>query len=310
MVCSVLTIFRLPMARRCLRSGVLTAPQTLWIWSDPAAAKSLQSCPTLCDPMDCSLPDFSIHGVLQARTLEWVSISFSNAWKWKVKSLSHIQLLATPWTAAYQVPPSMGFSGQQYWSGVPLPSPWSDPKRWFSGGCYRMRPQGGSTASCPRRFPLATGVLENSPVPGLEIRVRNARAPVSLLLPLLPAPARQIPSSAETVMLRVLFYFDGGTFQSSFRLQCPKSFKHSRLARAVGGPAWIWGLGSYPQGTRHSTSKEGSFAGTSSTAPSVQPPSSPSLGPHAAQAPGMWPQPRSLRPGGNATGTSFLLFSL
>ena len=150
-----------------------------------------------------------------------------------------------------------------------------------------MRPQGGSTASCPRRFPVATGVLENSPVPGLEIRVRNARAPVSLLLPLLLVPARQIPSSAETVMLRVLFYFDGGTFQSSFRLQCPKSFKHSRLARAVGGPAWIWGLGSYPQGTRHSTSKEGSFAGTSSTAPSVQPLSSPSLGPHAAQAPGM-----------------------
>ena len=231
--------------------------------------------------------------------------------KVKVKSLSRVWLLATPWTAAYQAPPSMGFSGQQYWSGVPSPSPWSDPKRWFSGGCYRMRPQGGSTASCPRRFPLATGVLENSRVPGLEIRVRNARAPVSLLLPLLPAPARQVPSSAETVMLRVLFYFDGGTFQSSFRLLCPKSFKYSRLAQAVGGPAWIWGLGSYPQGTRHSTSKEGSFAGTSSTAPSVQPPSSPSLGPHAAQAPGMWPQPRSSRPRGECHGHFFsVVFSL
>ena len=76
-------------------------------------------------PLDCSLPDFSVHGILQARTLEWVAISFSNAWKWKVKvkSLSRVWLLATPWTAAYQAPPSMGFSRQQYWSGVPLPSP-------------------------------------------------------------------------------------------------------------------------------------------------------------------------------------------
>ena len=89
-----------------------------------AAAKSLQSCRTLCDPMDCSLPGFSVPGILQARTLEWVAISFSNAWKWKVKvkSLSRVWLLATPWTAAHQAPPSMGFSGQQYWSGVPLPS--------------------------------------------------------------------------------------------------------------------------------------------------------------------------------------------
>ena len=77
------------------------------------------------DPMDCSLPGFSVHGILQARTLEWVAISFSSAWKWKVKVklLSHVRLLATPWTAAYQAPPSMGFSGQQYWSGVTLPSP-------------------------------------------------------------------------------------------------------------------------------------------------------------------------------------------
>ena len=90
-----------------------------------AAAKSLQSCPTLWDPMDCSLPGFSVHGILQVRTLEWVNTSFSNAWKWKVKvkSLSCVRLLATPWTAAYQAPPSMGFSRQQYWSGVPLPSP-------------------------------------------------------------------------------------------------------------------------------------------------------------------------------------------
>ena len=90
-----------------------------------AAAKSLQSCPTLWDPMDCSLPDSPVPGILQARTLEWVAISFSNAWKWKVKvkSLSPVRLLATPWTAANQAPPSLGFSGQQYWSGVSLPSP-------------------------------------------------------------------------------------------------------------------------------------------------------------------------------------------
>ena len=90
-----------------------------------AAAKSLQSCPTLCDPVDGSPPGSPVPGILQARTLEWVAISFSNAWKWKVKlkSLSRAQLLATPWAAAYQAPPSMGFSRQEYWSGVPLPSP-------------------------------------------------------------------------------------------------------------------------------------------------------------------------------------------
>ena len=89
-----------------------------------AAAKSLQSCPTLCDSIDSSPPGSPIPGILQARTLEWVAISFSNAWKWKVKvkSLSCVRLLATPWTAAYQAPPSMGFSRQEYWSGVPLPS--------------------------------------------------------------------------------------------------------------------------------------------------------------------------------------------
>ena len=88
-------------------------------------AKSLQSCPTLCDSIDGSPPGSPIPGILQARTLEWVAISSSNAWKWKVKVklLSRVQLLATPWTAAYQAPPSMGFSRQEYWSGLPLPSP-------------------------------------------------------------------------------------------------------------------------------------------------------------------------------------------
>ena len=82
----------------------------------PAVAKSLQSCPTLCNPMDGSPPGSPVPGILQARTLEWVAISFSNAWKWKnkVKLLSRVQLLATPWTAAHQAPPSMGFSRQEY----------------------------------------------------------------------------------------------------------------------------------------------------------------------------------------------------
>ena len=87
-----------------------------------AAAKSLQLCPTLCDPIGGSPPGSTVPGVLQARTLEWVAISFSNAWKWKVKVklLSRVQRLATPWTAAYQAPLSMGFSRQEYWSGVPF----------------------------------------------------------------------------------------------------------------------------------------------------------------------------------------------
>ena len=95
----------------------------------PPAAKSLQSCPALCDPIDGSPPGSPVPGILQARTLEWVAISFSNAWKWKVKgnSLSLVQLFATPWSAAYQAPPSMGFSRQEYWSGAPSPSPPTPP---------------------------------------------------------------------------------------------------------------------------------------------------------------------------------------
>ena len=101
---------------------MLTSPSDL---SADAAAKSLQLCPTLCDLTDGSPPGSPIPGILQARTLEWVAISFSNAWKWKVKvkSLSQVQPLATPWTVAYQAPLSMGFSRQEYWSGVPLLSP-------------------------------------------------------------------------------------------------------------------------------------------------------------------------------------------
>ena len=114
---SNLNVTNLKVAQSCLT----LRPHGLYA----ATAKSLQSCPTLCDPIDGSPPGSPVPGILQARTLEWVAISFSSAWKWKVKvkSLSHVRLLATPWTAAYQAPPSMGFSRQEYWSGVPLPSP-------------------------------------------------------------------------------------------------------------------------------------------------------------------------------------------
>ena len=97
-------------------------PQTIL---SKCKSKSLQLCPTLCDPIDDSPPGTPIPGILQARTLEWVATSFSNAWKWKVKVklLSRVRLLATPWTATHQAPLSMEFSRQEYRSWVPLPSP-------------------------------------------------------------------------------------------------------------------------------------------------------------------------------------------
>ena len=111
--------------------------------SAATAAKSLQSCPTLCDPIDGSPPGSPIPGILQARTLEWLAISFSNAWKWKlkVKSLSRVRLLAIPWTAAYQAPPSMGFSRREYWSGMPLPALLTMPNPltvWITINCRKF----------------------------------------------------------------------------------------------------------------------------------------------------------------------------
>ena len=105
---------------------IYTRLVTIWyLLPAAAAAKSRQSCPSRCNPIDGSPPGSSVPGILQARTLEWVAISFSNAgkWKMKVKSLSCVWLLATSWTAAYQTLPSIGFSRQEYWSGVPFPSP-------------------------------------------------------------------------------------------------------------------------------------------------------------------------------------------
>ena len=118
-------------------SEILTAkPQELWSCPPtslgPTAAKLLQFCLTLCNPIDGSPPGSRVPGILQARTLERVAISFSSAWKWKVKVklLSRVRLFATPWTAAHQAPPSLRFSRQKYWSGVPSPSPSLGPVIW------------------------------------------------------------------------------------------------------------------------------------------------------------------------------------
>ena len=106
--CTVHTCFDLSQDFVFLSSAAATA----------AAAVSLQSCPTLCDPIDGSPPGSPVPGILQARTLEWVAISFCSAWKWKVKvkSLSRVWLFETPWTAVYQASPSMGFSRQALYS--------------------------------------------------------------------------------------------------------------------------------------------------------------------------------------------------
>ena len=127
---------------------------------DTSVAKSLQSCLTLCYPMDGSPPGSPVPGILQARTLEWVAISFSNAWKWKVKgkSVSCVWLLATPWTAVYQAPPSMGFSRQEYWSGLQLHSP-----SWDTAAAAAAK----SLQSCSTLCNPIDGSPPGSPIPGI-----------------------------------------------------------------------------------------------------------------------------------------------
>ena len=127
---------------KCKKKGMTLEKQQVMKSQTAAAAKSLQTCPTLCDPTDSSPPGSPVPGILQARILEWVAISFSNAWKWKVKgkSLSRVQLFTTPWAAAYQAPPSMGFSRQEYWSGMPLPSPWKAKRCMQKKVICRSRP--------------------------------------------------------------------------------------------------------------------------------------------------------------------------
>ena len=114
---SFLTLQQLP-CQECTLISTLKAKES--------ESEVPQSCPTLCDPIDGSPLGCANPGILQKRTLEWVAISFSKAWKWKVKvkSLSRVLPSGAPWTAAHQAPPSMGFSRQEYGSGVPLPSPW------------------------------------------------------------------------------------------------------------------------------------------------------------------------------------------
>ena len=128
-----------------------------------AAAKLLQSCLTLCNPIDGSPPGSPVPGILQARILEWVAISFSNAWKWKVKVklLSRVRLWATPRTATHQAPWSMGFSRQEYWSGVPLRSPMAWVAYPFSRGSSRPRNQTRSPALQADSLPTE---LSGSPV--------------------------------------------------------------------------------------------------------------------------------------------------
>ena len=127
------------LSKRRLSLGGYVRHSVIYLWRSisiminsaaATASKSLQSCLTLCDPIDGSPPGSPFPGILQARTLEWADILFSNIWKWKVKVklLSRVRLLATPWTAAYQAPPSMGFCRQECWSGVPL----SSPKRFYT----------------------------------------------------------------------------------------------------------------------------------------------------------------------------------
>ena len=169
--------------------------------------------------MDCSLPGFSVHGILHARTLEWVAISFSNAWKWKVKgkSLSRVWLLATPWTAAYQAPPSMGFSRQQYWSGVPLLSPISDLSSGQMLGKMEKIPSLGllltSPVSCrldrynfPRK-PLATARPLNAHGPAPLSCGRKEQTSGLGSKPLHCSPAHGEGQYTECIIFLVTFLF-------------------------------------------------------------------------------------------------------
>ena len=142
-----------------------------------AAAKSLQSCPTLCNPIDGRPSGSPVPGILQARTLEWIAISFSNAWKWKVKVklLSHVRLLVAPWTAAYQAPPSMGFSRQEYWSGVPLPS-----LEGIWGQLKTFETLGFPDSSVGKELPCSAGVP--SLIPGSEDLLEKGQATHSSIL--------------------------------------------------------------------------------------------------------------------------------
>ena len=137
-----------------------------------AAAKSLQSCPTLCDPTDGSPSGSPVPGILQAGTLEWVALSFSKAWKWKVKVrlLSRVWLWTTPWTTAYQAPPSMGFSRQEYWSGVPLnQSRRAGSLKFLSYKHLKFLYGTSLVAQWLENLPCSSGDIGSSPSPGTKV---------------------------------------------------------------------------------------------------------------------------------------------
>ena len=154
-----------------------------------SAAKSLQSCPTLCDPIDGSPRGSPIPGILQARTLEWVAISFSDAWKWKVKvkSPSLVRPLATPWTSAHQAPPSMGFSGQEYWSGVPLQDLTACSRYYIAYRFLPLRPLGELLRLFPHvtSLPKLSDALESKPSP--HVASEAPQDPAITLLTALPS---------------------------------------------------------------------------------------------------------------------------
>ena len=168
-----------------------------------AAAKSLQSCSTLCNPTDGSPPGSPVPGILQARTLERVAISFSNAWKWKmkVKSFSRVRPSATPWTAAFQAPPSTGFSRQEYWSGVPLPSP--------QGRQWHLKRTVLGLTWCPKELCAASASLYHSPgsqellaiqfSPSLvQISQRDKKLPHTKVFTTFPAAHREITLTSSS----------------------------------------------------------------------------------------------------------------
>ena len=208
----------------------------LQVHYDPAAAaaESLQSCPPLCDPADGSPPGSPVPGILQARTLEWVAISFSNAWKWKVKvkSLSRVRLFVTPRTAAHQAPPSTGFSRQEHWSGVPLPS-------------LHYDPGGSNMAILQGFFPICFSLFVMSFLPPLYAFL--TALPFSLLYPLsslffLPnaCPVTTGLISKTFILVEGLWTLESHFFNASMRRSvdiCPvnwwKSLKKSKNIQSL-----------------------------------------------------------------------------
>ena len=168
-----------------------------------AAAKSLQSCPTLCDPIEGCPPGSAIPGILQARILEWVAISFFNAWKWKmkVKSLSRVRLLAIPWTAAHQDPLSMGFSRQEDWSGVPLPSPLTSYRQ-----CHMSISRSWSCRSSPPGMALSKCLQSHLFTPSLyQISSSTSSTSSTFLVLSSPFSVADIAWNIKPVYLNICF---------------------------------------------------------------------------------------------------------